>query len=351
MGNVVVLGTEEGDCNDIADFLLVHYHLRVQGKYTLVSEFMMREEEVQIDIILISFELLYHMDYDIITFIESVSKHSKVVMVLKEEKQYKFIEFKEFTGVSLGNSWDEKLISNDAIRNKNQKRVQCFGNFIIMSKGKELHAKWRTKKVKELFAYLIAHYDRVVSKDEILRLFYPREDKTKSLNKLYVTMSYLKKQLQELNIQMDEMTIYGDYSIYIAPEVCDYVDFDRFISKYSSIDKKNIMLAEEIIVLYQNMFLEEEDYLWAYDLREHLDKRYEEILIKMARYYDLNGNYLECERILVRLIEHNPFSVFAYNKLLNLYILTKRDEYYKKVFLQYKTMLKLEFSDTAEMEY
>jgi len=80
--------------------------------------------------------------------------------------------------------------------------IRCFGSLGIYkdkSNTKESVIRWRTKKTKELFAYLLCQDGKNVSKEELIRVLFP--EKEDGLNNLYVTMSFLKKQISDLNLK------------------------------------------------------------------------------------------------------------------------------------------------------
>ena len=233
-------------------------------------------------------------------------------------------------------------------------QLKCFGNYHLTKNEMTTESiKWRTNKVKELFAYLILKNGKDVHKSELIEVLFEGVDKKKAQNSLYVTMSYLRKQLEEFGIDRNSILVKENYTLEIASGVCDFVDFDRFLNRYSSyeIEYENINNYEKIIKLYKGKFLEEEEYLWAYDIREYIDNKYEEMLISAADYYKKNKNLRKTEKTLLRIIDNNPLSEEGNKRLLELYIDFNKSKLYLKQYERYTTLLREELNVIPEKKY
>lgn len=231
-------------------------------------------------------------------------------------------------------------------------KIQCFGKFEILKGDKHPEEmKWRTKKVKELMAYLLCRYEKTISKDELAMLLFNGEDKKKAQNNLYVTMSYLRKQLFEFQIPRNMLLLKGDYTLQIESGVCDFVDFDRFLSSNIILDEDNIDEMEKKLRLYKGMYLEEEDYIWAYEIRHYLDKKYEDTLMSMGDYYKENRKLKNSEKAYSRILTNNPFSIDAYTKLLDLYIELNKPDRFTRTFQRFSEFLKEEYEEIPSHKY
>lgn len=361
MIRVILLESDKLYRERLIKYLDEYYDLCVLGTFKSILEEIDYIYSEQPDIIFVGIHMLCQMNNEIVSYINKM-KFCKIILVLYEEKGIRFIEFKE-VGMGDIDKLPNILLNHNPVAtecntkelklicNLGKRKIKCFGKLFIENENGIAYSHWRTKKVKELFAYIISKYDKVISKDELLRILFHGEDQKKSINHLYVTMSYLRKQLEVMGISRQELTIDTDYNLYIRYGVCDYVDFDLFVTRCQFIDDSNILEAEEIEILYTGMFLEEEDYVWAYDIREHSDKKYEELLIKMSYYYKNVNRYDDSEKCLLKIIEHNALSVIGYNEILNLYMIIGKDDYFKKEYVKYEEMLREEFDELPEEKY
>ncbi len=73
--------------------------------------------------------------------------------------------------------------------------VSCFGEFSVRIEGTRTVIRWRTKKARELFAFLFDRRGREVSKDVISEALWPEMDPDSVSTLFYTTVSYVRKGL------------------------------------------------------------------------------------------------------------------------------------------------------------
>lgn len=359
MVSVILVEDNEKNLLKLQNYINDYRDFEITGIFTNAKDAILSIEEKRPDIVFFGARSTYLNDTDLINYIKTVKKCSKLIFVIEEDFDYKFLELKELEHNPIYKSAYNFLLPSSSMvsnakkcnRKSNKRQITCFGNLTIVNKENVTFVKWRTKKVKELFAYLICRYDKKISKDELISILFQGEDKTKALNHLYVTMSYLRKQLKDMGLSRKEFLIKNDYTLEIKDEICDFIDFDRFILKNSYIDDENIKEAEEVTKLYRGMFLEEEDYIWAYDIREFADKKYEELLLMISEYFREKNMLKKAEKALLKILAHNALSLNAYYQLLDLYIYCNRKEMFKKGYQKYDNVVRCEFNDLPEKKY
>ena len=232
-------------------------------------------------------------------------------------------------------------------------QITCFGNFKVLRKG-ELESKlnWRTKKVKELFAYLICRYNKAITKEELIfNLFGNAVSEKEAQNNLYVTMSYLRKALGDFGLQREILLINKDYTLELSEDICDYVLFDQFITNNVIVDEHNIFIAEKIAHYYKGMLLDDEDYMWSFDLQQYCDKKYEELLFMISEYYKEKNCYKEYESFLLKVLSNNPMSIEANESLLNLYLEHRKKDFFIRQYQKYQQVIIEEYNDLPERKY
>ncbi len=360
MISVILLEDNEKKLIKLHNYIKDYRDFEITGMFTKIKDALLCIEEKRPEIVFFGVSTSYLTDMDIINNIRKITKTSKIILVIIEENfDYIFFELKEIVHDTVYKSGYDFLLpgsltlttTGKSIKKSNKRQITCFGNFTIVNKEDVTFVKWRTKKVKELFAYLICRYDKKISKDELISILFNGEDKTKALNHLYVTMSYLRKHLKDMGLTRKEFLIKNDYTLEIMDNVCDFIDFDRFILRNSFIDDDNIEEAEEITELYHGMFFEEEDYVWAYDIREFADKKYEELLLMISDYFREKNMMKKAEKALLKILDHNALSLNAYYQLLDLYIFCNRKEMFKKEYQKYDSIVRCEFNDIPEKRY
>nr|WP_281277996.1 response regulator [Paenibacillus rhizophilus] len=172
-------------------------------------------------------------------------------------------------------------------------RVRCFGHLSFDgSVGNERQLKWKTAKARELFAYLLHHRERWISKDILLETLWPDYPKDKALTYLHTTVSQIRKLVKEWQGQISVEYALDSYRLVLDGILCDVSEFEQATDKESAITEQNRLFYENIIALYRGDYLEGYDYPWAETLRSNLQERYLNFVIRIAAYDMEHG----CER-------------------------------------------------------
>lgn len=142
-------------------------------------------------------------------------------------------------------------------------KVYVFGALRLISKdGSEF--KWRTRKGKELFAFLWHNQAKPVHKSKVIDALWPEMDAEKAISLLYTTVYQLRKKMKDAGIKENPIKLKNDsYSLVISSLSSDVEELNSLIKENARSDQQ----AEKILELYAGDYLEEEDYLWAYQTR------------------------------------------------------------------------------------
>lgn len=364
MISIILLDSEIPSLNNLKSYLANYEYVNICGMYTDSNQFLKDFTEKSPDAVFLHMDSPQTSRIETAINIHKMNRNTKVFFV-KDQKGYALNSFELDSLEHILKPIEKKQFKKSIIKFKKKcspklKKsieksiyyVNCFKKFNLLKKCNYTETfKWRTKKVKELLAYLICHYEKSISKDELVFVLFEGEEKKKAHNNLYVIMSYLRKQLQEFGIDRNKLLIKGDYTLEIADGICDFVDFDRFLKSNVKIDSENIRASEKMVELYKGMFLEEEDYLWAYQTREYLDQKYEELLLAIGTYYKEHQDMKKSEKALLKILSTNPLSYSANTQLLDLYMDYDKPDLFIKHFTQYSKLLKSEFHETPEKRH
>ena len=229
-------------------------------------------------------------------------------------------------------------------------RIKCFGHFGIVMNDREI--KFATRKVRELFAFLLCHHSRLVYREDILRALFNSGDEKKDANNFRVTMHRLRTSLAEAKIGNEYIRINEDYSVHIPQGICDLVDLLDFIHQNRVVDESNINLAQIIIDSVEGELFGDIDTLWVTDMREFVMIKIEDLMLNTAQFYiNTNVQLKTAEQILTRLIEINDVSERGYMMLLDFYIRCSEKMKYIYMYKRYSRTLKLEFGSEPESRY
>jgi two-component system, LytTR family, response regulator len=252
---------------------------------------------------------------------------------------------KPFTKERFDNTMKRIGVYRNYLKDRQDIKIQCFSSWLeIVNNSAKTRIKWRTKKARELFTYLLYKNGKKLSKHELIdTIFEGASDEKKALNNLYVTVYYIRNKLEEFGLDTSRIFISENYTMDVEEGLCDYVDFDNFLNKIVTIDGTNIESIEKMLPLYNGIFLEEEDYPWLYEMRETFELKYEDFMLKLADYYIFSGEMKKAEAVLQKFIGINPLSDEAHNRLLEIYIEQDNKEKFLKQYKKYVIMMKEEF--------
>ncbi|MBP0726112.1 response regulator [Bacillus sp. RG28] len=181
---------------------------------------------------------------------------------------------------------------------------QCLNRFQIHISG-DVHkpVQWRTSKEKELCAFFIHHYGKVIDREVIINELWPELNYEKARAYLYTCISYLRKTFQAHDILAEIKKVGKGYILEIEHFICDVNVFEEKIETVllnESIDEDTY---NQLDLLYRGEYMAEDDYLWSVQKSIELRKKYKHSLQKL---YDISKK------------ENSPFALVVLQKLFNI---------------------------------
>ncbi len=238
-----------------------------------------------------------------------------------------------------------------------QVKISCFGRFEITvgERGAE-PLKLGQGKIREVLAYLLHNSNRRMTRKELINCFFSGVEDRKTVNHLHVLIYKLRSLFEQAGISREQITINNAFSIFVAPGICDYTDFIRFIDAKRLVDIDSAAAVEIILNDYKGTYLEGEDYPWAIEEREWVEKMHEDLYLKLAGYYHNAGRFEPAENTLQRLLEHNNLSEPGWQALLQLYIDEGESGRFGKskfqgAYERYRQLLTREFGSEPEERF
>ncbi|WP_411676447.1 response regulator [Caproicibacter sp.] len=230
--------------------------------------------------------------------------------------------------------------------------IRCFNHFETFSDNtQKIPIKFSTRYAKELFAYLICHFETDVTRNELMHNIFDGKTDKKTINLLHVTIYRLRRSIAEAQISRDTIQISGSYRLEAADGVCDYIDFCKFIKRNPYIDASNIQQANAMANLYSGAYLQSENYIWAEEIRTEMELKYETLILKMVEFYYGTGEFDAIERLLNTLIHYNPLSEAGNRSLLEFYMRQENREKFEIQYGIYEKILKNELQIRPERKF
>lgn len=191
-------------------------------------------------------------------------------------------------------------------------QIRCFGNFCVMWENQD-PIKLRTEKTREIFAYLIDHYDQKVDKEEILESLWPEENPEKAIKQLYNGIYYIRRALYEYGIRDNQMIIDSAYHLIIKN-----VDLD--LLQLKKLEQCSDDELKDKIKIFRGLYFEKQDYAWLQLKREEYLLLYQKYLLKLTALYTRDNQYEQAERLLLKAFQEDYINETIAETLLKLYL-------------------------------
>ncbi|MDI4647962.1 response regulator [Cohnella hashimotonis] len=140
--------------------------------------------------------------------------------------------------------------------------VQCLGGFQIQaSEAGKGGVSWKTKKEKELCAYLVHHEGKSANAAAIIEALWPGYDLNKAKTYLYTCLSYLRKTLTEHRVPIRIHKFDQGFMAELEGVTVDVADFERCLTALAP--AQDVSAYDRMNQLYQGEYMEACDFGWA----------------------------------------------------------------------------------------
>jgi two-component SAPR family response regulator len=201
-------------------------------------------------------------------------------------------------------------------------RITTLGKFQAGWQGEEA-IKLRSEKTRELFAFLLYHAGRQISRDEILEAVWSDVDLPKAVHGLHNGIYYIRKSLQEYGVERNMIKIEGNYLLTLGDVELDSLLFKQNIKAFKEA-RNNIEALEKAESLYFADYFEDSGWIWAEPERETLRQQYMDAVLGLAEVYMQTAIFDKAEEILLKAYKINPYMEEVSKLLINLYQQTNR---------------------------
>lgn len=218
--------------------------------------------------------------------------------------------------------------------------VSCLGNFSAYFGQDDLKAfSWRTKKVKELFAYFIHNRGKTLTRDKILSDLWPEIENTKAQDLFYTNLSYLKNLLKSANNEGALRRTQTGYILDTSYMYCDEWMLEDIVLNEDSLVIDKIEQFKQVASLYKGEYMSDIYSNWVDENRIRLEIKFIYSVLKKAKEFISEEKFDVAERLLISLIDNTPDCSEAYKMLANIFNKTKRGyeaDKYEKLLRKYE---------------
>lgn len=223
-------------------------------------------------------------------------------------------------------------------------RIRCLDCFLVFlpgSNGQEL--KWRTKKAKELFAYLFHLQGHNVSREALIELLWPDAGAKSAIALFHTTLYSIRQSFMQEGLE--DLISYEKKKYSLNMQLVDS-DLENLTSYLSDQElwKKS---PERIMQLYPGSYMGSSGYLWSYGAAKELENKYLTVLKSGASKRMAQDTPEAAIPFFQRMLEADPYNEEIVSQLIFcLYKSGKQSEakqQYDRMQQLYREDLELEF--------
>ena len=198
-------------------------------------------------------------------------------------------------------------------------RVKCFGDFEVYLPGEKEPIKWRTKKARELFAYLIHLRGAGIEKEKLLALLWPDSSPEQSTDLLHTTLYNIRKAIGTNKFR--DIVEYKNRKYVIETDQIkiDINAFEDLCGALSKKDAKALEAKKESMEVYSGPYMQNIDSDWIINQREY----YQQMYIKLYQYFADSAikanHYDEGISCLEKAVKADPFAENLHILLMKCY--------------------------------
>lgn len=202
------------------------------------------------------------------------------------------------------------------VANNARLSIQAMGSFKLYDATSN-EVKWRTRKAKELFAYLWQHKKRVTTRSRIMEELWGDLPEDRAATLMHTTVYQVRKILKGVGFKHPVKLVNDQYIL--------NVDVRSDIDQLRDLLKSDVCTSESIkkaISLYHGDYMEEENYLWAQSEKEGIKSAF----IQYLEEYVVKEAEEDVQLCLITMNRLDPFNEKYVALLMEIYGKTKRIE-------------------------
>ncbi len=193
-----------------------------------------------------------------------------------------------------------------------QLKLFTLGHFSLVYSGKGMAVdNWKRKQALTVLKYLVGRVNHPVHRDELIKAIWPETESNRGWDRLKVTISFLRSQLQQSGVAIDPVLTL-DHSYMLRGDIVwiDSVEFEKLVTagnRHMQDKRMDEALAcfKDADRLYRGDFLEDDPLIgWCIRERERLRECYFDMLAGMAECQAAKGDHRaaaqSCQRALYR---------------------------------------------------
>ncbi|KAA8785077.1 two-component system LytT family response regulator [Paenibacillus sp. 4624] len=228
--------------------------------------------------------------------------------------------------------------------------VQCLGGFQIILPGEPKEIVWKTKKERELCAFLIHHEGKRVNAPVIIEALWPGYDLVKAKTYLYTCLSYLRRSLAEHEVPIHISKGNQGFTAELNEMTVDASAFENLLIQILSEESLSERNYDQMNRMYTGDYMEACDFGWASARQSEIRSQYVHALRRWHMYFRSQGKLSLAADSLQRVMALMPDSEVDGRALIRVQLeLGNRSEAHR-VCLQLEQAVRVQLGTELEDE-
>ncbi|MDI6840869.1 MAG: BTAD domain-containing putative transcriptional regulator [bacterium] len=237
-------------------------------------------------------------------------------------------------------------------------KVSFFGGLEVCNgQDEKLLIKWKSSKVKSLFAYLIMNKYKPIHKDKLIDLFWQGVSVRRAESSLWVALSNIRHNIKP-KMRICPLVEYANYCYQINPKYCIWTDVDKFdnllkesteLERIGEVTTAMDKLAQAVN-LYKGSYLSDIYDDWVEEKRRWYEEKYRNSLKRLATYQGSFNNWVDSKNLLEKVLVLDEFDEDVYRSLMRCYAKLGNRKAIEHLYKRLKKTLSKELKTAPEPE-
>ncbi|MCL6602117.1 MAG: response regulator [Paenibacillus sp.] len=210
--------------------------------------------------------------------------------------------------------------------------------------------KWKSSKSAELFAYLLIHKGRFISRARLVEDIFNGMPQKNAETYLNTTVYQLRKVLELCGLKESLLSDNNHYALSLNQVSVDTLNFEEGCKELSVVEERTIEQAMELEQMYTGDLFGERGFSWAWSEVSRLSLMYTALVQRLCGALLDKGDTHTAIRLLKKLISRNELDEEPRMLLMRAFALQKNKEAIDQQYLQFKNTLHQEIGISPSLE-
>ncbi|MBO9598063.1 MAG: winged helix-turn-helix domain-containing protein, partial [Cohnella sp.] len=228
--------------------------------------------------------------------------------------------------------------------------IQSLGGFHVRSPETGQSMPWRTKKERELCAFLVHHEGKPASAASIIEALWPGYELDKAKTYLYTCLSYLRKSLSDQGISIRILKNDQGFIASYGERTFDATEFERLLRIAIAEEEADERLFIRFESMYKGEYMEACDFAWADARQMGIKRLYIRALRSRYARLRIRGEAVLAAESLQRVLTLAPDSEADGRELIELYLEAGNRNEALRVFQRLEQAVRVQLGTELEEE-